>query len=80
MAIKPTGKPCLIREQIIEDPVSELTLQFEAFDNGTVRLCIYGDLPFGNREFIFDENGELGGTGTALAGRCQATWLRNVDN
>lgn len=78
MATKPNGNICLIREQIIEDPVSGLTLQFEYRDNGTSKLTIYGDLPFGSREIIFDENGEEAAAGTAITGPCRASWLRKV--
>lgn len=78
MAIKPNSTICSIREQIIEDPVSGLTLKFEYRDNGTSKLTIYGDLPFGNREFIFDEHGEEAAAGTATTGSCRASWLSEV--
>ena len=82
MAVKPNGRVCAIREQIIEDPVSGLTLQIafaEDDDEAPFRLRIYGDaLPFGNREFVFDEGGGHAGAGTALCGSNRATWLRKV--
>ena len=78
MAIKPEGKLCLIREQIIEDPVSGLSLQFEVADDGTGRLLIYGDLPYGNRQFVFDREGREAGAGTALRSICRPSWLREV--
>jgi hypothetical protein len=80
MAIKPNGRLCEIREQIIDDPVSGLTFQFAYVTDSTapVRLRIYGDLPFGNREIVFDKNGNEAGSGTAVAGPCKATWLKEV--
>ena len=78
MAVKPNGLMCQIREQIIEDPVSKLTLQFERWDDGRCVLKIYGDLEYGNRSFIFDVCGEEGGAGTALGEICRPSWLREV--
>ncbi len=78
MSVKPNGKICAIAEQIIEDPVSELTLQFEHMENGLTKLTIYGDLPFGNRDFVFDSGGAMSGAGTATAGLCRPSWLREV--
>ena len=70
MAVNPNGGVCLIREQIIEDIVSGLTFQFihkPDFD-APFRLHIFGPIPHGNREILFDANGvEAGvvaGTGT----------------
>lgn len=68
----------MIKEQIIEDLASGLTLQFEARDDGTCNLKIYGNLPFGNRDFLFEPSGELGATGTATAGLCRPSWLKEV--
>ena len=67
-----------IQEQIIEDPVSGLTFQFEVMPKGDARLRVYGDLPFGNREFIFDSDGREAGAGTAISGLCRASPLRLV--
>ena len=78
MAIKPNGLICEIAEQIIEDEVSGLTLQFVRCDDGTSRLRIYGDLPLGNREIYFDANGNEGGAGTALVALCRPNWLQAV--
>ena len=41
MAIKPNGSWCAIKEQIVEDLASGLTLQFEC-ENGRTRLVIAG--------------------------------------
>ena len=74
MALKPNGKTCAIREQILEDPVSGLTFQIEADNDGGCTLRVFGDaLPYGNREFVF-VNGTVAGAGTALTPR-RATWL-----
>jgi len=82
MALKPDGQVWMVREQIIEDPVSGLTIQFEVvetgFDDGRFRLRLFGDLPYGNREFIFDASGSEVGAGVALADLCRPSWLREV--
>ena len=78
MTIKPNGQICIIKEQIIEDLVSGLTLQFERLDTETTKLTIYGDIPFGNREIIFDKDGEETGAGTALMGVRRPSWLSEV--
>jgi hypothetical protein len=57
MALKPNARMCRLREQIIEDLPSGLTLQFEACDGGA-RLVIAGKvLTSGNREIVFDAEG-----------------------
>ena len=75
MAVKPQAKRWIIQEQIIEDPVSGLTFQFEVMPKGDARLRVYGDLQFGNREFIFDSEGKEAGAGTAITGLCRPSWL-----
>ena len=66
MPAKPAGSEFVIKEQIIEDEgVSGLTLMFERTPYGG-RRTIFGDLPFGNREFIFDLIGLLGVAGTSV--------------
>ncbi len=82
MALKPDAQPWTIREQIIEDPVSGLTIQFETMPDDpqdTFRLRIFGDLPFGNREILFGQDGQRTGTGVALSGSCRPTWLTDLD-
>jgi len=78
MAIKPEAKDCVIKEQIIEDGVTGLTLQFDALSDGTTRLNIIGDLEMGNRSFIFNKQGEEAGAGTALGGTPRPSWLKDV--
>ena len=67
---------CRIREQIVEDLPSGLTLQFEALEGGGVMLTIAGKaLPGGNRQILFDGNGEVIQTrGTHRAFR-RPSWL-----
>jgi len=49
---------CRIREQIVEDLPSGLTLQFELVEGG-VRLTIAGKSLAANREILFDAEGRL---------------------
>jgi len=79
MPLKPNAKSCVIKEQIVEDLASGLTIQFEVVADGTTRLRLYGDsLPFGNRDIVFDGNGEEAGAGTCLAGLCRPAWLTSI--
>lgn len=76
MPAKPDGKPWAVKEQIIEDPVSGLTFQFEIMPDGEMRFRVYGEqLPFGNREFIFDKEGIEAGAGTVTRGVCRPSWM-----
>src|SRR5207248_7715664 len=57
MPLKPNGAMCKVREQIIEDAASGLTLQFEC-DDGRLRIVLAGKaLTLGNREILFDQEG-----------------------
>ena len=59
----------VIKQQTIEDLPSGLTIIFEVVSSGEGRMRLRGsNLRFGNRDFQFDSNGELVGTGTGLAG------------
>ena len=79
MATKPDWKPWSVREQIVEDAASGLTIQFEVYPDGSPRLRIFGDcIPFGNREIVFDSNGEEAGAGTFTSGLCRPAWLDRV--
>ena len=63
--IEANGKTFCIKEQVIDDPVTGLSLIFSGD-----RLRIVGNvLPFGNRDFQFDKDGKLMGTGVGL-GKC----------
>ena len=77
MPVKPHAEPCRIREQIIEDLPSGLTLAFEAFEGG-MRLLIGGRvLRGGTRELVFDANGALVRIG-AYNGEWPPRWLARV--
>ena len=78
MAEKPNGLVGAIKEQIIDDPVSEVTLQFCVDANGYTKLIVLGDFPMGNREYLFYPDGSYMGAGTQLA-QCPApNWLTVV--
>ncbi len=78
MPVKPNGKLCGIREQIIEDHATGLILQFEC-ENDKARLVIAGKaLPFGNREILFDGDGREAAAGTLLVEFRRPSWLKSV--
>ena len=78
MPLKPNAALCQVREQIIEDRASGLTLQFECID-GRLRLVIAGDkLPFGNREILFDSEGREAASGTLLGQFRKPSWLKRI--
>ncbi|MBA7578993.1 hypothetical protein ES708_20859 [subsurface metagenome] len=65
--LKPDAKTLHIKEQIIDDLVTGITLIFQATPSGEARLHLLGDaLPLGNRDFQFDVNGKLVGTGSRV--------------
>jgi hypothetical protein len=79
MPLKPNGALCQIREQIIEDRASGLTLQFEC-DGGRLRLVIAGEhMRVGNREILFDHQGREAGAGTLVGEFRKPSWLRSVE-
>jgi hypothetical protein len=80
MALKPNGAMWAAREQIVEDPVSGLTFQFVLVpeSEAPVRLRVFGNLPYGNREFTFDGDGNRTGAGTALDTPSRSSWLGEV--
>jgi hypothetical protein len=81
MALKPDGKAWMVREQIVDDPASGLTLQFEVDMDGNPRLRLFrDDLPFGNREIIFDKQGAEAAAGTVVGGFCRPAWMERVDD
>jgi hypothetical protein len=78
MPLKPNGALCRVREQIIEDAPSGLTLQFECED-GRLRLLIAGRaLPMGNREILFDAEGRESAAGTLVGEFRRPSWLKAV--
>lgn len=76
--MKPDGRPWTVREQIVEDPASGLTIQFEVMPDGSPRLRLFGDLPHGNREIVFDHAGREVGAGTSTQGLCRPAWMTEV--
>jgi hypothetical protein len=66
------------REQIVEDPASGLVFQFEVLPDGQFAFRVFGDVPFGNREFVFDREGDEVFAGTALTGPNKPTWLCEI--
>lgn len=78
MPLKPNGALCRVREQIIEDAASGLTLQFECSE-GRLRLLIAGKpLSLGNREIFFDSEGREAGAGTLVGEYRRPNWLKPV--
>jgi len=78
MPVKPNGGLCQVREQVIEDPASGLTLQFEC-EQGRTRLVISGaSLPSGNREFLFDREGCEAGSGPLVGDLRRPSWLKKA--
>ena len=72
--LKLNAKTLNIKEQVIPDLVTGMTLIFRVASNGESRLHIQGDkLPFGNRDFQFDKDGVLAGTG------CGTRYFENND-
>jgi hypothetical protein len=56
-----------IKVQVIEDFTTGLRLEFRRSDDGEARLRLSGpSLPFGNREILFDRDGEYAGAGTLV--------------
>ena len=75
------GATCRIREQIIHDPASGLTFQFELDSTGFTRFRIFGDaIPFGNREIAFSPDGMEAAVGTATKGLSRPTWAVRVSD
>ena len=74
MPIKPLARLCYVREQIVEDLPSGLTLQFEAFEGG-VRLTIAGKALQSNREIVFDTQGGAVKTGASEHAFRRPSWL-----
>lgn len=78
MPLKPNGAKCSIREQIVEDHASGLTLLFECV-NGRARLVIASKaLPYGNREIVFDQDGNEAGAGTLVGKFRRPSWIKEV--
>lgn len=62
-----TEKMVKIKEQIIEDLASGLTMEFKVCEDGEARMVLRSPtLPFNNREIHFDKDGQYVGAGTWL--------------
>ncbi len=67
--LKRDAKTLRIKEQMINDLVTGLTVILRVTPGGEARIEISGDiLPFGNRSLQFDVDGRLVGTGTSVGG------------
>lgn len=75
MPLKPLAQLCRIREQIVEDLPSGLTLQFEALDDGGTRLIIAGKVLGANREILFDAEGNAVRQGPSPQAFRRPSWL-----
>lgn len=80
MTVKPNAQSFKIKEQIIRDPLSGLTFQFECMPetDAPFRLKIFGDFPHGNREILFDIEGNEAGAGVAIGHSCSANWIKPI--
>ena len=75
-ALKPHARDWTIKEQIIRDPVSGLTLQFDVGSDGSPRLRIFGvSLPHGNREIGFAHDGQREWSSIAVSACPNAGWM-----
>ena len=67
--LKRDAKTLRIKEQMINDLVTGLTVILRVTPGGEARIEISGDiLPFGDRSLQFDVDGRLVGTGTSVGG------------
>lgn len=66
MALKPNARTCWIREQMVEDLPSGLTLRVESREDGTHLVIAGRALPGGRREILFDSEGRAVEVGPRL--------------
>ena len=80
MATKPGAKSLTILEQIIEDDVSGLIIQFErmAEDRTVIRL-FSTNIPCGNRVLTFDFDGHFIGGGTYTRTCPRPTFIKDAN-
>lgn len=56
-----------IQEQKIEDSTNDMTVEIIANDDGEASVILWSpNLPYGNREYQFNKNGQYVGAGTYL--------------
>jgi len=82
MSLKPDGIDWKITEQIVEDLVTGITIQFEVIPNSNdpYRLRLFGNFAFGNREILFDKFGKKSGSGTFVGnGNENPCWLTKIE-
>ena len=82
MGMKEDCQTWTIKEQLIEDLSTGLTLEFEVVADdleAPFRLKISGDLPFGEREIMFGRDGKEACSAMVLAGLSSPTWLTSAD-
>ncbi|OGN97457.1 MAG: hypothetical protein A2Z77_05360 [Chloroflexi bacterium RBG_13_51_36] len=59
-----------IKQQVVKDLATGLTIEFKAREDGEFRLYLSGSiLPLGNREIHFGKEGDYVGAGTWLKGK-----------
>ena len=74
-------KTAKIREQVIVDISSDITIEFKGRDDGEFRMLLKSStLLLGNREFQFDGDGNYVGAGTCLCLRLLFKHKCNVHN
>lgn len=78
MPLKPNGATCKIKEQIVEDTASGLTLQVECRKERTRLVIASARLPYGNRQIVFDKDGKQVGAGTLVGKFRRPSWLKSV--
>ena len=78
MALKPGAATFVIAEQIIEDPLTGLTLWIRGEGKGFV-LTVLGNFETANRDFAFNERGENNGAGSATCCIPSPSWLAPVE-
>ena len=77
MSEKMNSRAWTVREQILRDPATGLTITFAIDDLGRPRLRLHGDcLPFGNREIGFGTDGLEAFAGTSAAPCPTPSWIR----
>jgi hypothetical protein len=82
MGLKEKGQTWTIKEQVIEDLATGLTLKFEVVPDdleAPFRLKIVGDLPFGDREIMFGPDGQEACSSMAVPSFFNPSWLTSAD-
>lgn len=81
MTTRPNAKPWTILEQIIEDPVSGLALQFEVSNGKPVlRIYIQGEPIVTHRDIFFAPGGDCEGAGSQVSGCTKPAWPTKIED